>query len=385
MALLNTSLRKLMFVDDEPRVLQAIERSLRGADPTWTFRFVNSVDEAFKCLATEAIDVIVTDVTMPQRDGFSLLREVTKNPAWQHIPVVVLTGIADRDLKRRALDAGAFDLIAKPVQREDLVARLRSVLRTKDDRDALERLNTTLEQQVMHRTLQLESSRNDILVCLAMAGECRDVETGRHVIRVARYTRRLAEELGLDPKTVQALFKTSPLHDLGKIGVPDHILRKVGPLTIDERAIMQTHCIIGHRILSTPTSLGAGLTDRPQEPVENPLISTAAEIAMYHHERWDGAGYPQRVAGDAIPLSARIVAVADVYDALTTVRPYKKALPHARALEIILSDSGTHFDPSVITALMRCSEEFDAIRSDWSDLQDVGSAGGAASPRRLAS
>jgi putative two-component system response regulator len=360
-------LRHLLFVDDEPRVLDSIRRSLRGVDETWTILFAGSVDEALSSLEAKPIDVIVTDITMPYRDGFDLLKAITGSPRFSQIPVLVLTGLADENLKRRALDAGAFDLIGKPVQRDDLIARLRSVLRNKDYQDSLAHLNATLEKQVADRTRDLDASRTDILVCLAMAGECRDSDTGRHLIRVAQYARLLAETMGLARSAIETIFKASPLHDIGKLGVPDGILLKPGPLDAHERALMQRHCEIGCRILTTPANVAAHFDNSAEGRPVNPLLQAAAEIALYHHERWDGTGYPRALKGEAIPLAARIVAVADVYDALTTERPYKAAMAHARAVDLQLKNLGSHFDPQVITMFERRSAEFDEIRSAWAE------------------
>lgn len=363
--------RHLLFVDDESRVLDSIRRSLHGVEDLWTLSFAGSVDEAIARLELDDIDVIVTDVTMPLRDGFDLMSAVTQSARFSHIPVLVLTGLADESLKRRALDAGAFDLIGKPVRREDLIARLRSVLRTKDYQDQLAEMNDTLEQQVQKRTQELDASRTDILVCLAMAGECRDSDTGRHILRVARYARCLAESLGLASEEIETIYKASPLHDIGKLGVPDDILLKPGPLTSEERVIMQRHCERGHQILTRPIAVAGFLDNEQVLQCENPLLRIAAEIALSHHERWDGAGYPNALKAEVIPFCARIVAVADVYDALTSLRPYKKVMPHADAIAIQLQDSGKHFDPQVIEALRKASASFDLIRQRWADSADT--------------
>ncbi len=360
--------RHLLFVDDEPRILDAIRRSLRGAGSEWSLSFANSVEEALRLLRSEEIDVVITDITMPGRDGFDLLREVLTCPHLSRIPVLVLTGLADDGLKRRALDAGAFDLIGKPIQREDLIARVRSVLRTKDYEHSLSRLNATLERQVNERTRDVEASRTDLLVCLAMAGECRDSDTGRHLARVASYTRLLAQKAGLPAADVETLFKASPLHDIGKLGVPDSILLKPGPLTPEERSAMQRHCEIGYRILTPPTECVAMFSgDQLGERRPNPLLHAAAEIALCHHERWDAKGYPRALRGDQIPLSARLVAVADVYDALTTRRPYKEPIAHAAAIELLYQEDGKHFDPAAIAVLRSVSDEFDQVRRGCSD------------------
>jgi putative two-component system response regulator len=364
--------RHLLFVDDEPRVRDSIHRSLHAADPAWTLAFAGSVDEALAHLSHRTVDVIVTDITMPVRDGFDLIGAVASSDKLKHIPVIVLTGLADDNLKRRALDAGAFDLIGKPIRREDLIARLRSVLRTLDYQDSLANLNSTLEQQVVQRTRELEASRTEILGCLAMAGECRDTDTGRHLLRVAQYARLLAEELALPSAEVDLIFKATPLHDIGKLGVPDHILLKPGVLDPSERAVMQRHCQLGYQILTTPTAITAFFDsdntahgDAP--PSSNPLLRAAAEIALTHHERWDGTGYPNALAGNSIPLSGRIVAVADVYDALTTRRPYKQPIAHEDAVKLLIEGASSHFDPHLISAFTRIDQQFRDVQRAWCD------------------
>jgi putative two-component system response regulator len=360
---------QILFVDDDPRALNGYRLSLHGAGRAWSFLCETSVDAALARLGREPVDVIVTDVTMPGRDGFDLIRAVAALPERQRVPVVVLTGVADDDLKRRALDAGAADLIGKPVRREDLLATLRSVLRTKAYEDSLADLNATLELKVLARTRELEAARTDLLLCLAMAGECRDADTGKHLIRVARYARRLGEQVGLSPADVEMLFKASPLHDIGKLGIPDRVLLKPGPLDAAERSEMQAHCRIGHRILTTPAGLAQALDGLPEDgarPV-NPTLLAAAEIALCHHERWDGTGYPRGLAGEQIPLASRLVAVADVYDALTTRRPYKVPFPHAEAVRVVREGAGSQFDPAVVAAFVAVAADFDEIRAAWAD------------------
>lgn len=357
----------VLFVDDEQPILDAIRRSMRSNPDGWEIRRANSVDEALAELERAPADVVVTDITMPRRDGFALLDAITSSESLKQIPVIVLTGLPEANLKRRALDCGAFDLLNKPVNRDDLVVRIRSVLRAKENERALRLLNQTLEMQVAERTRDLEASRTDVLFCMAMAGECRDDATGKHLLRVAQYSRCLANQLAFQRSLVELVFRTSPLHDIGKLGIPDEVLRKPGPLSNAERVNMQRHCEIGYRILTVPQSLVTQFSSEPadeQRPV-NPLLQTAADIALYHHERWDGSGYPFGLSSRRIPELARIVAIADAYDALTTERSYKPAATHDQALHIISSDSGKHFDPEMVAALRLCETQFDSIRTTW--------------------
>jgi putative two-component system response regulator len=357
----------ILFVDDEKCVHDAIARSLRRSANEWELRFALSVDEALAICRERKVDAVITDVTMPVRDGFELIAELQGDPALCGIPVVVLTGLADEQLRRRAIELGAVDLLGKPVVREDLVARVHSVLRLKSYQDQLQHLNAGLDRLVQERTAQLNRSRTDILLCLAMAGECRDVDTGNHLARVARYTGLLARELDLGEAVSTDLQLASPLHDIGKLGVPDAVLLKRGPLTPSERMLMESHCVIGHRILTAPSTVPHRLDEGDDAPHTNPLLLTAADIALAHHERWDGGGYPRGLAREEIPLSARVVAVADVYDALTSVRPYKNAYSHEQAVAMIRRVDERQFDPTTVAAFMAIEGELNRIRAQLID------------------
>jgi putative two-component system response regulator len=244
--------KRILFVDDEPNFLNGLRRMLRDKREEWDMTFVHSVDEALRALAEESYDAIVSDVNMPLKTGFDLLAALAANPATQTIPTIILTGNAESDLKRRALDMGATDLLNKPVLVEDLRARIQSALRLKIYQDALKAQNEVLEQRVRERTRELEISRLDIIWRLAKAGEYRDEDTGDHVLRVACCSRILAENLDLPRETVERIFLASPLHDIGKIGIPDGILLKRGSLSERERTLMETHCKIGANVLLSP-------------------------------------------------------------------------------------------------------------------------------------
>ena len=365
---------KILFVDDDKNFLQGLRLMLRKQRDEFVLHFVESADDALRAVENEDYDVIVSDVSMPGKSGLHLLKELRSLERTKDTPVVMLTGNAEANLKRRALDLGATDLLNKPVTTEDLVARLRSVARLKSYQDELKDYNETLEEKVQFRTQELERSRRDIIWRLAKAGEFRDEETGDHVIRVACYARALAEEMHLDTSTVQSIFITSPLHDIGKIGIPDRILLTPNELTPEERATIETHCDIGTAILlDEPKGVRAFL----QLPMENidpnrsyapdELIRLAAEIALSHHEHWDGGGYPRRLREDEIPISGRIVALADVYDALRSERPYKKAYSVQETRAAIDDEAETHFDPAVYQAFTRIAPLFEDIRTQFTD------------------
>ncbi len=360
---------RILFVDDEPNFLSGIRRMLWDDSSEWELFFAESADEALKIASQKVLDTIVSDVSMPGKDGLELLKELKANPATSAIPVVILTGNAEAHLKRKALDLGAADLLNKPIDREDLIARLRSVLRLKRYQDELRAHNELLEFRVRERTRELESSRRDIIWRLAKAGEFRDEDTGDHVVRVALSSRILAAQIGLDQEMVEAVFLTSPLHDIGKIGIPDGILLKPGKLTDEERAQVQKHCEIGASIL-VELPKGAEYFLNTQEDGDRlpileaiePIREFAATIAMTHHERWDGTGYPKGLGGEEIPIVGRVVAVADLYDALRSSRPYKKAFDRAKASQIMEESVGTHIDPMVFDAFVRVQDELEQIR-----------------------
>lgn len=361
--------KHLLFVDDEPNFLNGIRRMLRSHRNAWHMEFVNSVDEALEKTDQIDFDAIVSDVNMPLKNGLDLLESLRDREHTCNIPIIILTGNAETDLKRRALDLGATDLLNKPVGQEDLVARLRSVLRLKGFQDELRNQNEVLEERVRERTADLERARRDIIWRLAKAGEYRDEETGDHVIRVACCSRTLAQALDLTADEVQSIFLTSPLHDLGKIGIPDRILLKDGPLDDTERAIMEHHCEIGASILlAQPKGMAAfiegpaALVDDDKVYESDALREMAATIIMTHHEKWDGTGYPKGLQGDDIPLCGQVVAVADVYDALRSQRPYKSAFSVEKTMAIMREGRGSHFSPEVFDTFERVAKDFEEIR-----------------------
>lgn len=366
--------KKILFVDDQPQFLDVIRRMLRKQQEVWDIRFALSVDEALEEMDKTSFDVVISDARMPDKDGFQLLRTLREFKKTRDVPVIILTGDGEPTLKRNALDLGATDLLNKPINLEDLLARIRSVLQLKSYQDQLKAQNEILENRVRERTSDLEESRREILWRLAKAGEYRDDDTGEHVARVACYCRAIAQELGMGRDFVDMIFLTSPLHDIGKIGVPDEILLKRGKLTPNERTIVERHSALGADILSEKSmAMAAWLAWQEGSPPsnharnENPLLKMASSIAMTHHERWDGAGYPQGSAGKDIPIESRIVALSDVYDALGSVRPYKPAYPEDKVLAIMQDEAGRHFDPEVFTAFERVIEELRSMRARVSE------------------
>lgn len=364
----------ILFVDDSPQILDSLRRMLRRQESAWSMAFVQDSAEAWQRLQSEPFDAVVSDVKMPGITGLQLLERVKSCRAIKDVAVVMITGLGDRNLKRRSLELGAADLLNKPLEAEDLIARLRNVLRLKEYEDQLRNQNAELERKVRIRTAELYRSRLDVVWRLGKAAEHRDNETGNHVIRVGCMCRAVAERLGMDHRFVETIFVASPLHDIGKVGIPDAILLKNGPLSQGERQAMTHHCWIGERILREP-ALSERLFDRvigvqmESETARqcNPLIEMAATIALTHHEKWDGSGYPQALVGDAIPIESRITAIADVFDALTSQRPYKPAFSEDRALAILRQSAGEHFDPAVHSAFQQALPELRSIREELCD------------------
>jgi putative two-component system response regulator len=364
---------RILFVDDEQAVLSSLRRLLRNVAEPWCCHYVTSADSALEMIASQPMDVVVSDVNMPGKTGFDLLCELRQLPETQDTPVLIITGGQDEDNKRRALDLGATDLLVKPVSLNTLLARIRNMLKLKEYQDEIKKRNQHLDTLVKIRTRELELSRLDLIWRLGKTAEKRDSNTGYHIFRVAHYCRILAVALGMSEKFCDQIFQTSPLHDIGKIGIPDKILLKPGGFDEGERRAMEAHCLIGAEILSqeiVPPLLGQpGAVASPEVDLssENHFLNMAADIALCHHEHWDGSGYPRGIAGEAIPLAARICALADVFDALASARPYKEPLPLEQVLEMMRAGRGTQFDPVVFQCFEENLTHFVAVRNRLAD------------------
>lgn len=365
---------RVLMVDDEPRVLAGFRRALVGRGFECELREAGNGREALEILRREPIDVVLSDVQMPGMDGLELLRAIRAERAWETIQVVIVTGLDARDQKARAIELGASDLLTKPVSTAELQARLRNALQLKAYQDDLRERNAVLEDEVRRRTLEIAASRAEVVFRLAKAAELRDEETGLHVVRVGCYCRTIAQTLELGAAFCDNIFLAGPLHDVGKIGIPDEILLKPGKLDAGEWTVMRRHTQIGAAILSREPgafeallSSTGGLRSLIEPRPENPVLAMAADIAMAHHERWDGDGYPRGLSGSDIPLAARICGVADVYDALGSVRPYKPAYPEEQVLAIMADARGSQFDPVVYDAFRDCLPELQALRRRFVD------------------
>ncbi|MCX5770427.1 MAG: response regulator [Candidatus Hydrogenedentes bacterium] len=328
-------------------------------------------EEAIDLTEKSAPDVILLDLLLPKMDGFDVCRKLKQERKTRHIPIIIITGLAEREANVRALEAGADDFLVKPFDSVLLGARIRASLRSKFLQDQineyqmrLEIYNDTLEHRIQERTLQLTHAQQITVFSLAKLAESRDTETGAHLDRIRAYTREIAQELyekkegrPFGANFITEIYMSSPLHDIGKVGIPDRILLKPGKLTAQEFNIMKAHSLIG----------GDTLKAADQEAGEGSFLAMGRDIAYFHHERWDGKGYPSGLVGTAIPMAARIVAVSDVYDALTSKRPYKEAWPHERAREVILEERGKGFDPDVVDAFLARENAILAIRAESAD------------------
>ena len=327
---------RILVVDDEEMNLRLLRRILEreGYRSVWTTANGAEVEQMVEELDPH---LVMLDLHMPQRDGFQILRSLSPRISQTLLTVLVLTGDSSPEAKRTALSLGARDFLAKPFDATEALLRIRNLLETKLLYRKLEEQNSLLETRVRERTGELQQSQFETLERLARAAEIRDDETGRHTQRVGELAGSIAEALGFDCRFVELLKCTAPLHDVGKIGIPDAILLKPGGLSPEETAVMRAHTVIGARILS------GGKSD---------LMQMAERIALGHHERFDGSGYPHGVSGADIPIEARIVAVADCVDALTHNRPYRQAWPLSAVLEEVERSAGGHFDPEIVRAML---------------------------------
>jgi putative two-component system response regulator len=329
---------RILVVDNEDGNVRTLSRILQVAGYT-NVAATTDPTEVLGLFAEQEPDLLLLDLHMPVLDGVAVLERLAEVAApHSYLPVLVLTGDSSQQARRRALSKGAKDFVTKPFEVDEVLLRIRNLLETKYLHRAIATENIQLEQRVKERTADLESAHLDTLERLAVAAEFRDDDTGKHTERVAAISVILGGEAGLRGEEVDLLRRAAPLHDLGKIGIPDAILRKPGALTPDEWQIMKTHTTAGARIL------GGG---------KSRIIRLAEEIALSHHERWDGSGYPQGRCGETIPPAARVVAVADVFDALTSDRVYRKAWPSGDVLAYIQSHAATHFDPALVAVCSR--------------------------------
>lgn len=339
---------KALVVDDDETVRLVVSTFLETHGHSVTH--VKNGQEAMMIARLGWPDVIITDVIMPVMDGFELVARLKADPATAPIPVIVMTSLGDKSARQRALDAGAEDFVTKPVDESELVARIGNYLRLRDYCNGIKDAKRSLERELRQRTGALLGANLEAIFTLCRAMEYRDSGTGAHLHRISLYSRVLASACNMDAQFIDCLTQATPMHDIGKIGIPDAILLKPGPLTPEEWAVMRSHSEMGAKLLG-----GGG----------SPYLVMGAEIALRHHENWDGSGYPGGLRGEEIPLSARIMAICDRYDALRATRPYKPGFSHAEAMEILRKGDGRsepeHLDPELLKAFCLHAQRFDEI------------------------
>ncbi len=362
---MSTTQETILIVDDEPFNINVLMESLKT-----TYRLVaarNGEQALARVAAAHKPDLILLDVMMPDMDGLEVCRRIKADSATSHIPVIFVTAMGDEQDETRGFEIGAVDYITKPISPPIVRSRVRTQLALARARRELADQNLHLERLVRERTQDLQTTQDVTILAMATLAETRDNETGNHIRRTQHYVKALAEHLRSHPDfadaltdtTIELLYKSAPLHDIGKVGIPDGVLLKPDRLTTAEMEIMKNHARYGRDAI---LAAEAGLADQ-----ESSFLRYAREIAYAHHERWDGNGYPEGLAGDDIPLSGRLMAVADVYDALISRRVYKPPFSHEKALQIIRDSSGAHFDPRIVEAFLQMEARFRAIADEFRD------------------
>lgn len=360
----------LLVVDDTPENLSVLGEILMS---DYQVRVANSGARALQAVVTEPRpDLVLLDVMMPGMDGYEVLRRFREDPVTRTIPVIFVTALNATEDETHGLELGAVDYITKPVRPAVVLARVRTHLELKQAKDRLQDQNNWLEEEIKRRMHDNEVIQDVSMRALASLAEIRDNETGLHIIRTQNYVRILADDLArqekykqlLQPHVIDIYYKAAPLHDIGKVGIPDAVLHKPGSHTPEERNIMQTHAKLG------ADAIWHAIMDQEEARAVDYLY-VAMDIAHYHHEKWDGTGYPEGRVGDAIPLAARLMALADVFDALISRRVYKAPMPPEEAMRIILDGRGKHFDPDIVDAFIRCKEEFFRVAGNYADSERV--------------
>jgi len=354
----------IMVVDDTPDVLIQISELLKDK---YKLRLANSARTALRHINDNIKpDLILLDIMMPEMSGYDVIRELKNNLETKDIPVIFLTSMTSVEDEKRGLESGAVDYITKPISPAVMEARIKTHLENKAAADFIRNKNIYLEAEINERTKSMEAIQDVTIFTMTSLAETRDLETGNHIQRTQRYIKALALELQPHPrfsdflsqKNIELIFKSARLHDIGKVGIPDRILLKPGRLTVDEFEIMKTHTTIGYNaIAKAEEHLGTQVD----------FLQFAKEIVYYHQEKWDGSGYPTGASGDEIPVSARLMALADVYDALISRRVYKEPMSHEKAKQIILEGKGTHFDPDMVDAFFTIDQTFYTIALTYSD------------------
>ena len=355
----------VLIVDDTPDNLAMMSGLLQDF---YRVKVANSGERALRIVAAAPPDLILLDIMMPDLEGYEVCRRLKASHATAHIPIIFLTARSTIEDEKRGLEVGAVDYIVKPISPPIVLARVKTHLTLKSAADFLRDKNEFLEKEVERRTEEVTAIQEATIQVVTSLAETRDQETGNHIRRTQEYVRVVAEKLSRDERfgamlTAQAIatiYKSAPLHDIGKVGIPDRILLKPGRLTTDEFQIMKTHTTVGYQSIARAEQ---------QLGMEVDFLHRAKEIALSHHEKWDGSGYPAGLKGTAIPLAARLMAVADVYDALVSRRVYKEPIPHPDAMKIMVDGRGSHFDPYVLDAFLALESDICAIAQRYWDAE----------------
>lgn len=336
----------ILILDDQSTSRAILSQVIRSVSPNITIVEKNNPEGALEWAAQNIADLVFVDFLMPGMNGVDFIRLIKKLPDYAHVPIVMITANKDSDTLYAALDVGAADFLSKPVDVYECTARCKNLLTMRQQHLALQSRGDLLENRVKLAIKEISAREQETLMRLARTGEYKDYDTAMHLQRMSLYSKLIAEAAGFSEEDTNMIALSSPLHDLGKVGIPDHILLKEGPLSADEQSTMRNHPIIGYEILRNSPSK---------------YLQMGGEIALAHHERYDGGGYPYQLKGDQIPLSARIVAIADVLDALTSKRPYKEAWSMDKAFEYLQVESGKHFDPELIAITISIRNKIEAI------------------------
>jgi len=343
----------VLIVDDQSTSRAILSQVVKSINPNISVVGKSNPEQALEWATQHTADLIFVDYLMPEMNGIEFVRLLKLLPQYEFVPVMMITIKKDTDTRYAALDAGVTDFINKPVDMHECIARSKNLLTMHVQHMTLQNKSLLLESLVNVATADIREREKETLMRLARAGEHKDYDTAMHLQRMSLYSRALADAIGLDAAEAEIIELSAPLHDIGKIGTPDSVLLKNGKLDEEEMIVMRKHPHVGYQILE----------DSPSK-----YLQKGGEIALSHHEHFDGSGYPNGLAGNAIPLSARIVAIADVFDALTSVRPYKEAWSFDKAFKYICDESGKHFDPELVSAMVKIRAIFEKIHYENSTL-----------------
>ena len=336
----------ILIVDDTPENLIILSEILK---PFYKVKVANSGIKALNLIAAGNIpDIVLLDVMMPEISGYEVCQKLKENPLTRNIPIIFVTALIECKDEAEGLSLGAVDYITKPINASIVLARIKTQV-------TLLQYQRNLEQKLAERTEEIVLTRMEVIRQLGRAAEYKDNETGTHILRMSAFAKIIAKKIGLDNVRAELIFLSAPMHDIGKIGTPDYILRKEGPLTPEEWEIVKKHPLQGAEIIGNHQSS---------------LLQTARIVALTHHEKFDGTGYPYGIKGYDIPLMGRIVAIADVFDALTSKRPYKEAWSLEQAIAYLTKEKGKHFDPELVDAFLTCMDEVKAIMSQFKDVPE---------------